>query len=120
MASLDLSYPAILKLFGDYKMKGRTESAALLAWFLKCYYRLEASEIDDAVCDQHGDKGIDGIYVNDFTRELDVFQSRLATVNAGKSLGDTSMKELHGTLQFFRTPESVAAVRVWLVSQSKK
>ncbi len=104
---LDTSYPAILKNFGDFKRKGWNESQALLAWFLRCFYRLDSTEVDDAICDQHGDKGIDGIYVNHLTQEIDVFQSRIATVHSGKSLGDTALKELHGTLGFFKDEASV-------------
>lgn len=107
MASLDTSYPNIVKQFGDFKMKGQTESQAFLAWFLRSYYRLEGSEVDDAVCDQRGDKGIDGIYVNEMTKEIDVLQARLFTVHSGKALGDTCLKELRGTLDFFKTEESV-------------
>jgi len=88
-------------------MKGRREGAAFLAWFLKAYYRLEGSEIDDAVCDAPGDKGIDGIYVNEVTREIDVFQARMATAGKTKSLGDHDLKELRGTLDFFASEKSV-------------
>ena len=72
MPTLDLSYPAILNLFGNYTMKGRTESKALLAWFLQNYYRLEPTEVDDAICDGQGDKGIDGIYVSDLLQQIEM------------------------------------------------
>jgi hypothetical protein len=51
---IDLMYPAILKLFGDYAVKQRTDSQAFLAWFLENYYRLEETEVDDSICDQPG------------------------------------------------------------------
>ena len=51
MPKLDLSYPAILNQFGDYAMKGRKESIAFLAWFLENDYRLDSTEVDDAICD---------------------------------------------------------------------
>lgn len=105
--TIDLSYPKILKQFGDFKMKDQTESQAFLAWFLRNFYRLEGSEVDDAICDQKGDKGIDGIYVNELTHEIDIFQARLFTVHGGKALGDTCLKELRGTLDFFKTEEAV-------------
>jgi hypothetical protein len=62
---LQLSYPAILRLFGAHMVKERTESRALLAWFLENYYRLDEMEVGECICDGRYDKGIDGIYVND-------------------------------------------------------
>jgi hypothetical protein len=107
MKSLNLSYPAVLKLFGDYKVKGRTESQAFLAWFLGAYYRLDATDVDDAICDSTNDKGVDGIYVNDLLQQIDVFQSRLGTVTPLKSLGDKDLKEFIGTLTYFNSGNSV-------------
>jgi hypothetical protein len=48
---LDISYPGILSLFGDFKMKGRTEHNAFAAWFLENFYHLDAIEVDDCICD---------------------------------------------------------------------
>ena len=107
MKSLNLSYPAILTLFGDYKAKGRTESQGFLAWFLEAYYRLDATDVDDAICDSTNDKGVDGIYVNDLLQQIDVFQSRMGTVMPLRSLGDKDIKEFLGTLVYFKTGKSV-------------
>ena len=107
MAKIDLSYPAILKSFGDYVGKGRTESQAFLAWFLEHYYRLEATEVDDAICDSNYDKGIDGIYVNDLLQQIDVFQTKIGTKTPVQSLGDTALKEFLGTLTQLSTPDAV-------------
>jgi hypothetical protein len=107
MKSLNLSYPAILTLFGDYKVKGKTESQAFLAWFLGAYYRLDPTDVDDAICDSTNDKGVDGIYVNDLLQQVDVFQSRMGTVTPLKGLGDKDLKEFLGTLVYFNNGKSV-------------
>ncbi|HEY8993227.1 MAG TPA: hypothetical protein VIM71_00965, partial [Lacunisphaera sp.] len=60
--ALDTSYPAIATAFGGHAVKGGTESRAFLAWFLENYWRLDETEVFDAVCDGSGDKGVDGIY----------------------------------------------------------
>src|SRR5207245_638730 len=62
---IDVDHPQILTLFAQHRAAGRTDSAAFLIWYLENYYRLETVEAIDAVCDQPGDKGVDGIFVND-------------------------------------------------------
>jgi hypothetical protein len=105
MSKLQLSYPAILQLFGSRAVKQRTESRQFLAWFLENYYRLEETEVDDCICDDFHDKGIDGIYVNEQLAQIDVFQATI--VKGKKSQGDVSLKEFSGTLTQFRNVEAV-------------
>ncbi|WP_343731111.1 hypothetical protein [Duganella sp.] len=62
--SIDLRYAALLARIQAYQGARRSESAAFLIWYLVNYYRLDELEATDCVCDQAGDKGIDGIYVN--------------------------------------------------------
>jgi hypothetical protein len=100
MPTLDLTHPAILKLFGRHAVKGGTESRAFLAWFLENYYRLEDTETYDSVCDGRNDKGIDGIYVNEQLQQIDIFQVTIAQA-AAKTLGDTKLKEFSGTIAQF-------------------
>lgn len=76
--ALDLTYPAILQYVTPYKGAKRTESAAFLIWYLVNYYRLDELEATDCVCDQSGDKGVDGIYVNDGAGTIDIFQSKIS------------------------------------------
>lgn len=96
---LTLTYPGILKLFGDYKMKGRKPQKAFIAWFLETYYRLDSFDVDDSICDQPGDKGIDAIYVSELWQQIHVFGCRMFEgKNSSKPLGDTEIKELLGTL----------------------
>ncbi len=105
MSKLQLSYPDILQLFGTHAVKQRTESRQFLAWFLENYYRLEATEVDDCICDGSYDKGLDGIYVNEQLAQIDVFQSRL--VKGKKTQGDASLHEFYGTLAQFANASAV-------------
>lgn len=109
---LDLSHPAILRLFGDYKVKGRTESKSLLAWFLENYYRLEVTEVDDSICDNKFDKGIDGIYVSDLLQQVDIFQTVIGTATPVQALGDVDLKKFLGSLTQFASCASVRALAV--------
>ncbi len=49
----------------------------------------------DSICDGPDDKTIDGIWVNDQSNEIHVFQAKL--VKGDKTLGDVSLKELNGS-----------------------
>lgn len=103
---LDLTYPAILGLFREYLDPKRTESASFLVWYLENYYRLDPVDAVDSVCDQKGDKGVDGIYVNESEACIYVFQSRISQ-KAKSSIGDTSLKEFRGTLAQFKNEASI-------------
>lgn len=103
---IDLTYPNILSLFTDHLDPRRTESASFLMWYLESYYKLDPLEAVDSVCDQRGDKGVDGIYVNDNDMTISVFQSKI-TQSSNSSIGDTSLKEFYGTLSQFRDQEAV-------------
>jgi hypothetical protein len=108
MNTIDLSYPGIRSVISNHLVAGRTESRALLAWFLEHFYRLEETDAQDAVCDGPDDKGIDGIYVDDNLERIDVLQSRLVLKNKG--LGDVQLKEFRGTLSQFDKPSKVTAL----------
>jgi len=105
---IDLSYANILKLIQPYK-EGRTDSTAFLHWFLVNIYRLERMEVDDIVCDGHGDKGIDGIYIDDNECCVDVFQAKIVQ-NDLKTLGDTQLKEFMGSLDQLKTKSSLISL----------
>ena len=104
---LNLSYPAILGFFGRHRVKARSESAALLAWFLDNYYHLEPTEVADSICDRKFDKGIDGIYVNDLVQQVDLLQAVIGTATPVQRLGDTDLKDLLGSLTQFSSGDSV-------------
>ena len=103
---LTLDYPDIVKLFPQHLSPKRSESASFLIWFLENYYRLDTLEAIDAVCDQRGDKGIDGIYVNQADSTIDVFQSKIHQKRES-TVGDTSLREFYGTLAQFRSEKDL-------------
>ena len=60
----------------------------------------------DSVCDQPGDKGVDGIYINDNEGTIDVFQSKISQ-RPGRYIGDAALKEFHGTLSQFENSSAI-------------
>lgn len=116
---LDLNYSNLLTLIEPYKVSGRTDSTAFLCWFLVNLYRLERMTVDDIVCDGRGDKGIDGIYVNDNEGFIDVFQSKIVQ-NDSKTLGDTQLKEFIGSLSQLKTEDSLNSLIESLSEPDKK
>src|ERR1019366_3636810 len=102
MGAINLNYPEILQLFPEYLNPKRSESASFLIWYLENYYRLDPLEAVDSVCDKRGDKGIDGIFVNDNDKTITIFQSRISQ-SKGTTIGDKSLREFAGTLTQFKT-----------------
>ena len=106
MNDQDFDYPKILDLFPEHLDPKRSESASFLIWYLENYYRLDMIEAVDSVVDQRGDKGIDGIYVNDDDSTITVLQSRVFQ-SAKKGVGDKPLREFAGTLGQFRDSQSL-------------
>jgi len=106
MSQIDVTYPKLLSLIADYIAPKRTESASFLMWYLEKYYRLDPDESVDSVCDQNGDKGIDGIYVNEGEGTIDVFQSKISQ-SSSSTIGDTALKEFFGSLSQFKDGTSL-------------
>ena len=103
---INLDYPKILELFPEHLDPKRNESAAFLIWYLENYYRLDDGEAVDAVCDYRGDKGVDGIFVNDEDETITIFQSKISK-SADSEMGDKALREFAGTLTQFRAPEKI-------------
>jgi hypothetical protein len=99
---MTVKYPEILAEIDFYNIEGRTESASFLMWYLEKYYRLDRQLAIDSVCDNSGDKGVDGIYINEGMGTIDVFQTKIAQ-SEKKSIGDSTLKEFLGTLDQFST-----------------
>lgn len=104
---MDFSYPNVLNLFRQHLDPSRNESAAFLIWYLENYFRLGPLVAADAICDQRGDKGIDGIWVDDQVQTIHVFQARLSQ-SSTRTVGDTALKEFAGTLQQLKDRESIS------------
>lgn len=106
MAKIKVDYPGLLKLFPEYLNPKRSESASLLIWYLENYYRLDGLEAVDCVCDKRGDKGVDGIFVNDNDKTITVFQSRI-NQSSDTTIGDASLRSFAGTLSQFKNADSI-------------
>jgi hypothetical protein len=106
---LDLNYTNLINLIKPYKVEERTESTAFLHWFLVNIYRLDRIEVDDVICDGRGDKGIDGIYINENGDCIDIFQSKIVQ-SENKTLGDTQLKEFIGSISQLQTNESLESL----------
>lgn len=106
---MELDYPNLLDTLTLELAPGRTQSHAMLLWFLKNYYRLDEVDAVDAVCDGPDDKGIDGIYVDENLERIDIFQCKLVQ-NPQKTLGDTQLKEFVGSLTQFQDPTSIEQI----------
>lgn len=106
---IDLDYSNLLNLIKPFRIQGRTDSTAFLHWFLVNIYRLERMQVDSIVCDGHGDKGIDGIYINDSEGLIDIFQSKIVQ-KSSKTLGDNQLKEFRGSLQQLTTDDGIDAL----------
>jgi hypothetical protein len=109
VGKIDLDYPAILDLFFQHLDPKRSQSASFLIWYLENYYRLDTQEAVDSVCDQRGDKGVDGIFVNDSDETITVFQATISQKNTA-AIGDKSLREFAGTLTQFKDAESIKAL----------
>ena len=100
--TIDLTYRNLQQLVAPYLGGTRTESRAFLSWFLEHIYRLDPTQAEDCVCDGPDDKGVDGIYVDKEATRIDIFQCKIAQTER-KTLGDTTLKDLVGTLAQFDT-----------------
>jgi AIPR protein len=103
---MNLNYPAILSEITPFLASGRSESASFLAWYFYNFLRLDEIESVDCVCDQRGDKGIDGIYLNKDAEQIEVYQSKISQ-RLGSTIGDSSLREFQGTLSQLATAESL-------------
>lgn len=92
--------------FEPHLIGNRTESSAMLAWFLENAWRLEPDEVEDALCDGSNDKGIDAIVIDPDAREINVFQSRRRRTE-DRTQGDSDLKEFRGAAPYFRGPDGI-------------
>ena len=97
-----VKYKDLLTEIKPYLATGRSESASFLAWYFSNYYRLEDTDAIDCVCDQPGDRGVDGVYLNQGEGTIDVFQAKLSQ-KENSTIGDASLREFAGTLSQFST-----------------
>lgn len=103
---VNVDYPSLLELFPQHLDSNRSESASFLIWYLQHYYRLDDQEAVDFVCDQRGDKGVDGIFVNDDNQTITIFQAQISQ-RPDRTVGDTGLRALVGTMAQFGGADSI-------------
>lgn len=106
---IDVDYPKLLNLFRDHLDPKRSESASFLIWYLEHYYRLDTLEAVDSVSDQRGDKGVDGIFVNENDQTITVFQSKISQ-SSNSTIGDAALRNFSGTLKQFANADAVRSL----------
>jgi hypothetical protein len=104
--STDHSFSDLLRSIEQQKLPGFTDSRALLHWFLFNVFRLDEIQSHDSVCDGPNDKGIDGVWVDEETEEVFLFQS-VYTDKRANTLGDTSLREFVGSANWFANSENL-------------
>lgn len=94
---IDLAYSSIVEYISPFHDPKRSESASFLIWYLLNYYNLDEVEAVDCVCDSRGDRGIDGLYVNENLGTIDVFQAKLFQTSNSR-IGDKLLREFVGSI----------------------
>jgi hypothetical protein len=89
-----------------HQIGSRKRSAALLAWFLHAVWRMEPEDVDDAICDGAGDKGIDALVVDDDLREITILQAK-HRAKPDAEQGDQDLRNLVGAAVYFESPDAV-------------
>lgn len=79
----------------------------MLAWFLQNVWRIDPEEVDSAICDGGGDKGIDALLVDDDLSEITIIQGKHRKKPTKATQGDRDLKQLVGAAAWFETPEAV-------------
>lgn len=91
----------------QFHIGSRTISTGMLAWFLTTVWRIEPEEVDDAICDGGGDKGIDALVVDDDLLEITIMQGKWRQDPSKATQGDGDLKKLIGAADYFQSPETV-------------
>lgn len=92
------------------KVGKRTDSAAMLAWFLQTVWRIDPDEVESAICDGGGDKGIDALLVDEDLGEITIFQSKFRHEPSKNTQGDADLKDLVGAAEWFKSVETLDAL----------
>jgi len=91
-----------------YKDGFRQDSAAFLVWYLVNFFRLDEQDARDTICDNSGDKGIDGIWIDETenNEEIYLFQSKFSP-NDNVDQGDNDLRNFVGARSWFDSEKSV-------------
>jgi len=96
-----------------------TRSRAFLKWFLMNYFRIEEDIAEYYICDNPHDKGIDGIYLDELTNEIFIFQSKCSEV-AGSNQGDYDLRNFEGVRAWFQSPANIQSLDKSMANQELK
>jgi hypothetical protein len=99
-------YELVQEMILAHKLGVRTDSAAMLAGFLEIVWRLDPADVEDAICDGPGDKGIDGLAVDDGLREIAVFQAKWYQ-SVDREQSDPELRDLVGSAKYFDSAATV-------------
>ena len=97
----------------------RKDDAAFLIWFLKNIFCLEEEDAVECVCDGPNDKGIDGIWIDEDSEEIYVFQSEFSVQNDGVR-GDNKIRTFAGVKEWFSSEDSVSQLLKSLANKELK
>ncbi|MDO8885862.1 AIPR family protein [Candidatus Oleimmundimicrobium sp.] len=103
----------------DFKSDFRNDSSAFLIWFLRYMFCLDEDVAIDSVCDGSNDKGIDGIWVDDESEEIYIFQSKFSPYN-NRYEGDSEIREFAGVRSWFDSEDDVSSLLASLANKELK
>lgn len=106
------------EVFGWAKVKNN-ESRAFLKWFLINYFRLDEDAAEFYICDNRNDKGIDGIYTDDLSSMIFVFQAKYSPKD-GSIQGDTDLRNFYGVKAWFQSSQNIQSLDNTLANQELK
>ena len=92
-----------------FHVGNRTRSTALLAWFIETVMRLDPTDVEDAICDGGGDKGIDGIVFDQDANEIFVLQAKHRQ-NTEATQGDADLQRFLGVAPYFDGAAGIASL----------
>lgn len=95
------------------------ESRAFLKWFLINYYRLDEDIAEFHICDNPNDKGIDGIYTDDFGNIIFVFQSKYSPKDDADQ-GGSDLSKFYGVRAWFESPANIDSLDNTIANQELK
>lgn len=101
------------------KEQFRNDNSAFLIWFLRDVFCIGEQSSVDSVCDGARDKGIDGIWVDDKSEDIYVFQSEFSP-NNGRDSGDTKIREFAGVSTWFENETKVNQLTTALINLELK
>jgi len=103
----------------DLKDGFRINRSAFLIWFLRNIFYLNEQTSIDSVCDGSNDKGIDGIWVDEDSEEIYIFQTKFSPLDQGYQ-GERDIREFLGVGRWFNSEQKVEELRNSLANDQLK